>query len=319
LVELLDRSSVGRPRRPGRPPVDSFEGISDWYPNPKLRLPLVVACLLGCLVGFTGCSGDTGTPTRRARQLPAHRPELRVNHAETVDHGCARIHCRRFAVYGATPIQNSTANANSDQAQGDPSGQRCARAQYLRAVEEANEVAEGAAVLGAPDGAALMRHFLSGRGTPLTFGPTSPIAGLIAKSASFQRLNRAVEAELNQQLAPYAAGDHGAPPAHLRLDRGFLLAVRPSFDSLARDPDLYLSFRGTQGLSIRGTGTAYLPAQPDRTGHTSGRLTYTISDVYGFSSEPRHVTRPRLRGGRRSGDAFVIDLTPKYAIALATT
>jgi hypothetical protein len=247
----------------------------------------VVACVLGCLVGFTGCAGVSRTPTRRARQPPAHRPELRVNHAEPVDHGCARIHCRRFAVYGGTPIQNSTSNANSDQAQGDPSGQSCARAQYLRAVEEANEVAEGAAVLGAPDGAVLMRHFLSGRGTPLTFGPTSRIAGLIARSASFQRLNRAVKAELNQQLAPFAAGDRGAPPAHIRLDRGFLLAVRPSFDSLARDPDLYLSFRGTQGLSVRGAGSAYLPAQPDRTGRTSGSLTYTISDVYGFGSEPQ--------------------------------
>ena len=142
-------------------------------------------------------------------------------------------------------------------------------------------------MLGAPDGAALMRHFLSGRGTPLTFGPTSRIAGLIARSASFQRLNRAVKAELNKQLAPFASGDRGEAPAHITLDRGFLLAVRPSFDSLARDPDLYLSFRGTQGLSIRGAGRAYLPAQPDRTGHTSGRLTYTISDVYGFSSEPQ--------------------------------
>jgi hypothetical protein len=65
------------------------------------------------------------------------------------------------------------------------------------------------------------------------------------------------------------------------------LAVRPSFENLARDPDLYLSFRGTQGLSVRGGGRAYLPAQPDQTGHTGGRLTYTISDVYGFSSEPQ--------------------------------
>ena len=247
----------------------------------------MVACVLGCLVGFTACSGVSHTPTRRAPQLPAHRPELRANHAETVDHGCARIRCRRFAVYGGTPVQNSTSDANSDQAQGDLSGQSCARAQYLRAVQEANEVAEGAAVLGAPDGAALMRHFLSGRGTPLTFGPTSRIAGLVARSASFQTLNRAVKAELNKQLAPVASGDGGEAPAQIRFDRGFLLAVRPSFDSLARDPDLYLSFRGTQGLSIRGAGRVYLPAHPDRTGHTSGRLTYTISDVYGFGSEPQ--------------------------------
>jgi hypothetical protein len=190
-------------------------------------------------------------------------------------------------VSGDTPIRNTISDPNSDQAQGDPSGQGCARAQYLRAAEEAHEVAEGAEVLGAPDGAELIRHFLSGRGTPLTFGPTSRIAQLVARNASFQRLNRAVKAELKKRLVPFAAGDRRELPAHIRLDRGLLLAVRPSFDNLARDPDLYLSFRGTQGLSIRGGGRAYLAAQPDQTGHAGGMLTYTIGDVYGFSSEPQ--------------------------------
>jgi hypothetical protein len=272
---------------PGRPPIGSFGGISGWDVNPKQMLPVVVICALGCLVGFTGCSGVSPTRTQRARQPPAHRPEHRVNHAEPVDHGCARIRCRRFAVSGGTPIQDTTSDPSSDQAQSDPSGQSCVRAQYLRAAEEANDVVEGAAVLGAPDGAELMRHFLSGRGTPLTFGPTSRIAGLIARNASFQRLNRAVKAELKKQLAPFAAGDRHELPAHITLDRGSLLAVRPSFDNLARDPDLYLSFRGTQGLSVRGGGRAYFPAQPDQPGRTAGTLTYTIGDVYGFSSEPQ--------------------------------
>jgi hypothetical protein len=195
--------------------------------------------------------------------------------------------CRRFVVSGGTPIQNTTSDPSSDQAQGDPGGQGCARAQYLRAVEEANDVAEGAAVLGAPDGADLMRHFLSGRGTPVAYGPTSRIAGLIARNASFQRLNGAVKAELKQQLAPFVTGDRRELPAHIRLDRGFLLAGRPSFDNLARDPDLYLSFRGTQGLSVRGGGRAYLAVKPDQTGDIGGRLTYRISDVYGFSRKPQ--------------------------------
>ena len=167
----------------------------------------MVACVLGCLVGFTGCSDVSSTPTQRARQLPAHRPEPRVNHAEPVDHGCARDPLPPFRGIWRHTDPEQHLKSDSDQAQGDPSGQSCARAQYLRAVEEANDVAEGAAVLGAPDGAALMRHFLSGRGTPLTFGPTSRIAGLIARNASFQRLNRAVKAELKKQLAPFAAGD----------------------------------------------------------------------------------------------------------------
>jgi hypothetical protein len=130
-----------------------------------------------------------------------------------------------------------------------------------------------------------MRHFLSGRGTPLTFGPTSRIAGLIARNASFRRTTRSVEAELKKQLVPLAASHRGTVPVHIKLDRTFLLAVRPDFGNLSRDPDLYLSFRGTQGLLVRGTGRAYLPTQPEQTGHVTGGLTYTISDVYGFSSE----------------------------------
>ena len=247
----------------------------------------MVACILGCLIGLTGCSDASPSPARRAGQPPAHRTRPRVNRSRSGGHGCAPIRCRRFTVSGAAPIQNTASDPNSDQAQGDPSGQSCARGRYLRAVQEANDVAVGAVVLGAPDAAELMRHFLSGRGTPLTFGPTSRIAGLIAGNAAFRSLNRAVVAELKRRLPPTVADDRGGRPAQIRLDGSFLLAARPSFENLARDPDLYLSFRGTQGLSVRGGGTASLPARPAQTGHISGTLTYTIGDVYGFSSEPR--------------------------------
>ena len=236
---------------------------------------------MGCLVGFTGCSGSSETRTHRARQPTAERHEPRLNRDGSADHQCAPAHCRRFAISGGAPIPDTS----SDQAQSDPSGRSCAPAQRLRAVEEANDVTAGAALLGAPDAAELMRHFLSGRGTPLTFGPTSRIAGLIAKNASFQGTTRSVQAELKKELVPPAASHRGTSPVHIKLDRTFLLAVRPDFDNLSRDPDLYLSFRGTQGLLVRGTGRAYLPAQPEQTGHIAGRLTYTISDVYGFSSE----------------------------------
>ena len=186
---------------------------------------------------------------------------------------------------GSIPIPNTTGDPDSDEAQGDPGGQSCGRAQLRRAVGEGNDVADGAALLGAPDGAELMRHFLGGSGTPLSFGPASHVAKLVVTDAAFRRTNRAIETELKRQLAPFGANHRRELPAHLSLGRDLLRTVRPDFDSLARDPDLYLSFRGTQGLSVRGAGQVDLPAQPDQTGHVSGRLTYRITDVYGYGSE----------------------------------
>ena len=245
-------------------------------------LPLAAVC---GLVGLTGCSGVSPIPTHPPGRAPAHRREPRASRAERVDGSCAPVRCRRFAVSGSLPIPNTTSDPDSDQAQGDPSGQSCERAELRRAVGEGNDVADGAALLGAPDGAKLMRHFLGGSGTPVSFGAVSHVAKLVATDAAFRRTSRAVEAELKRQLSPLMASHRRDLPAHLSLGRDLLRAVRPDFDSLARDPDLYLSFRGTQGLSVRGAGRVVRPVQPDRTGHASGRLTYTISDVYGYDSE----------------------------------
>ena len=283
---------------PNDPLIGSFGEILDRCLDPERRLLLVVGCVLGCLVGLPGCSGDSATPTQRARQARTQRRAPRPNHAGSVEQACPPAHCRRFAVSGGASIQDSTADPGSDQAQSDPSGRSCAPTQQRRAVQEGQDVAEAAAVLGAPDGAALMRHFLSGRDTPVTFGPSSHMAKLIARNASFQSTTRSVTAELKQQLVPLTASHRGTAPMHLALDRTFWPSVPTSTTS--REIPISICDCGEHRVCwLHGTGRAYLSAQPDQTGHASGSLTYTISDVYGFSSQTQfrilgHAVGPDL-------------------------
>jgi hypothetical protein len=65
----------------------------------------------------------------------------------------------------------------------------------------------------------------------------------------------------------------GAGAARVRLPSSVLTPVY--FDLAGSSRDLYLGFRGTQGLTVRGAGT--------KKGHRfTGRLTYIIRDSYGF-------------------------------------
>ena len=265
--------------------------------------------MLGCQVGLTGCSGLSATPAHHAPQSAVQGREPQRKREGSAVHHCAPAHCRGFAVSGGAPIQDTRSDASSDQAQSDPSGRSCAHARQRRAIEEGDDVADGAALLGAPDGAAFMQHFLSGRGTSLAFGPTSQLARLIARSAAFARTTRSVEAELKRRLVPLAARRPNPrpnpSPVHVRLDRTFLLAARPDFDNLSRDPDLYLSFRGTQGLLVHGAGRVYRSGHPDQSGHVTGRLTYTIRDVYGFGS----TTQFRILGHAVGPDLHYLQTT----------
>ena len=135
-------------------------------------------------------------------------------------------------------------------------------------------------VLGSPDGATLMRHFLDGTGTPFPpFSAGSVAAADLPKNPNFQSLDKAVLGEIKRQL------DQGASTVNLN---GFLLSREPpTLDSpvsgyvnlLGRRlpiSDLYWAFRGTQGMTVSGSGSV--------NGNSySGTLTYTILDTFGFS------------------------------------
>jgi hypothetical protein len=122
---------------------------------------------------------------------------------------------------------------------------------------------------GAPAAAALLSHFLAGSGTAVRFAARSQVARQVRASRVFRALNSAIQSRV---LAGLRAGQQ-----HVRL-AGSELAP-PRFGSRGAR-DLYLAFRGTQGLAIRGSGTM-------SHGRYAGHLTYVIRDSYGFSVADR--------------------------------
>ena len=122
---------------------------------------------------------------------------------------------------------------------------------------------------GAPTAAALLSHFLGGTGTAVRFAAPSRVAREVRASGVFRSLNSAIQSGV---LARLRAGQQ-----HVQLAASEL--APPRFGS--RDSqDLYLGFRGTQGLTIRGSGTM-------SHGRYAGHLTYVIRDSYGFSVSDR--------------------------------
>jgi hypothetical protein len=136
-------------------------------------------------------------------------------------------------------------------------------------VKFAADEALGTEVVGAfataqlPASALLLAHFLNGTGTEIDFPVGSPISDKAKASRPFKKLNTAIQAEVVRQLK---AGNHqinlAAPPLKTVL-----------FNDITSD--LYWGFRGTQGLTVSGSGSI-------QNGNYVGTLTYIIKDSYGF-------------------------------------
>jgi hypothetical protein len=124
-------------------------------------------------------------------------------------------------------------------------------------------VADGFTLAGFPAAAALLDHFLDGKGTAVGYRAGSPVSKQALASSAFRAVNKQVQAEILHQLK--------AGHARVRLPAAQLPLV--AFGSLGSD--LYWGFRGTQGLTVTGTGTR-------RDGRYAGTLSYVIRDSYGF-------------------------------------
>lgn len=162
-----------------------------------------------------------------------------------------------WTVTGETPVppngsQDTRAEAES----------ACDAAQFARDKKVGAQVMTGFALSGFPASAALLRHFLAGRGTPVGFGPDSQVARLTKESAPFTSLNQQVTAAVAEQLR--------AGAAQVRLSSAELRPI-----TFTGSGDLYWGFRNTQGLSVSGSGTR-------QNGRYTGTLTYVIRDSYGF-------------------------------------
>jgi hypothetical protein len=125
------------------------------------------------------------------------------------------------------------------------------------------KVADGFAVAGFPASAYLLTHFLQGKGTQVDYREGSPISEKAASSSAFQVVNNDVQLAILSQLK--------AGKTHVQLSGAQLPAV--AFES--RNSDLYWGFRGTQGLTVTGSGRR-------ANGRYAGTLSYVMQDSYGF-------------------------------------
>jgi hypothetical protein len=196
----------------------------------------------------------------------------------------------RFAVSGADPVEPNSSQDTRAQATA------ACRPRVLRSDQTLGDTtAAGFTIAGAPVAARLLAHFLAGTGTPVRFGPRSPIARQARASRPFRALNASVQADVLAQLR--------AGHASARLPGSALTPV--AFAVPGSSQDLYLSFRGTQGLDVSGAGSI--------TPHGyAGALTYVIRDSYGFPPDDQllgigtamrylqvNCGSPQTRGGAR--------------------
>jgi hypothetical protein len=108
-----------------------------------------------------------------------------------------------------------------------------------------------------------LRHFLKGKGTEVNYRAGSLISKKVLSSGTFRAVNNEVQEAILSQLK--------AGQARVQLSSAHLPTV--AFES--KNSDLYWGFRGTQGLTVTGSGSR-------ENGRYSGILSYVIRDSYGF-------------------------------------
>jgi len=167
-----------------------------------------------------------------------------------------------FTVSGDNPV---TPNGSQDTAAAAPGGS-CDSGRLKSDQSLGSGIAGGFALEGFPAASALLTHFLGGSGTEIDYRLGSTISDQARASAGFQTVNGIVQAEVAVELK------NGA--SRVRLSAAQLPTVL--FASTASD--LYWGFRGTQGLTVSGTGRR-------ENGRYSGSLTYVIRDSYGFPAD----------------------------------
>ncbi|HEY6493734.1 MAG TPA: hypothetical protein VIZ43_10695 [Trebonia sp.] len=164
-----------------------------------------------------------------------------------------------FSVSGDHPVAADGSQDTNAQADGEA----CDSAQLAINQALGGQIATGFAASSFPTAADLLRHFLKGTGTAVNYPAGSQISKLASASPEFAAVRGEVQAAVTKQLA--------AGKSRVLLSAGQLpLATFGSTSS-----DLYWAFRGTQGLTVTGSGTR-------KGGRYVGTLTFVIRDIYGF-------------------------------------
>ena len=164
-----------------------------------------------------------------------------------------------FTVAGARPVPP---NGSQDTHAQTPNA-ACDSARFAAGEVLGSNVAAGFALAGFPASADLLRHFLQGKGTEVDYRAGSPISQEALSDSAFRAVNNEVQETILSQLK--------AGKARVRLSAAQLPTV--AFES--KSSDLYWGFRGTQGLTVTGSGTR-------KNRRYTGTLSYVIRDSYGF-------------------------------------
>ena len=204
----------------------------------------VVAALSGC---SAASSSSTGPPVPTTAHSTAH----------SAVHSAGAAHA--FTVAGTRPVPPS--GSQDTHAQTPDAG--CDSATLAADKALGARVAHGFALANLPASADLLTHFLNGKGTEVNYRAGSPISKKALASGAFRAVNNEVAEAVLSQLK--------AGKSRVRLSAAQLPTV--AFES--RTSDLYWGFRGTQGLTVTGSGHR-------ENGRYVGTLSYVIRDSYGF-------------------------------------
>jgi hypothetical protein len=154
---------------------------------------------------------------------------------------------------------------------------RCDSATFAANKVLGMKVADGFALAGFPASADLLTHFLKGKGTAIDYRAGSVISRKARSSSAF----RAVDHEVQEAILSQLKGGK----ARVQLSAAQLPTV--AFET--KSSDLYWGFRGTQGLTVTGSGHR-------EHGRYTGTLSYVIRDSYGFpASDTLHGFGPPMR------------------------
>jgi hypothetical protein len=213
---------------------------------------VICAAALGMLAALSGCALLPGS----ASSSPSSDPPAPVT-AHSAVHSPARAVAFSFTVTGDRPV-----SPNGSQDTYAP-GVSCDSATSASDHALGVRVARGFGLTGFPTAAVLLTHFLQGKGTEVDYRAGSAISKKARASSAFLTVDNEVQAAILSQLR--------AGRTHVRLSAAQLPEV--AFES--RTSDLYWGFRGTQGLTVTGSGHR-------AHGRYTGTLTYAIRDSYGF-------------------------------------
>ena len=218
-------------------------------PGPMLAMELVIYAAFLCLVAaLPGCSA--ASPAAKTSPAARASPAAAAPSAGAVS---------AFTVLG---VHHVPRNGSQDtHAQTPKAG--CDGAKFAANEALGITVADGFAAAGFPASADLLKHFLKGKGTQVDYRAGSPISKQALASSAFKAVNDQVQKAVLRQLK--------AGKTRVRLSGAQLPTV--AFES--KNSDLYWGFRGTQGLTVTGSGSR-------ENGRSAGTISYVIRDSYGF-------------------------------------